>query len=288
MIDLDRGWPTDRLDLEPLVVAHAAELAPLLDDPSLHEFTGGAPLPAADLAARYARLAARRSPDGDQMWGNWVMRIRATGAAAGVMQATLPAAGPGAGPAEVSWVVARAAQGHGYAKEAARSLVTALHEAGWTVIAHIHPGHLASQQVARTAGLSPTTVVQDGETRWASPPATRRDWVIAACRAEPGAVEDYPFGDQVAVFKVVGRMFALVPLGETPASVSLKCDPDLAVDLRGRYAGITPGYHLSKRHWNTVTLDGSVPDEEVLEQLRHSHDLVVAQLTKAQRNQLGH
>jgi predicted DNA-binding protein (MmcQ/YjbR family)/RimJ/RimL family protein N-acetyltransferase len=286
VIDLDRGWPTERLDLEPLTATHAAELAPLLDDPALHEFTGGAPLSEAALAARYARLAVRRSPDGKQIWGNWVIRIRATGAAAGTVQATLPAGGPAAGPAEVAWVVVRAAQGHGYAKEAARSLVAVLRQEGWTVIAHIHPGHVASQQVARAAGLSPTTHVRDGETRWACQ-AARLDWVIAACRAERGAAEDYPFGDGVAVFKVSGRMFALVPLGEKPGSVSLKCDPELAVVLRGRYAGITPGYHLSKRHWNTVTLDGSVPDEEVLELIRHSYDLVVAKLTRAQRDQLA-
>ena len=115
---------------------------------------------------------------------------------------------------------------------------------------------------------------------------SRRDWVIAACSAKHGAVEDYPFGDEVAVFKVAGKMFALVPLGETPGSVSLKCNPDLAGALRDRYAGVTPGYHLSKRHWNTVTLDGSVPDEEVLELIDHSYDLVVARLTRAQRNQL--
>jgi RimJ/RimL family protein N-acetyltransferase len=168
VIDLDRGWPTERLDLEPLAVTHAAELAPLLDDASLHEFTGGEPLSAAALATRYARLAARRSPGGDQLWGNWVVRVRATGAAAGVVQATLPAGGPAAGPAEVAWVVVRPAQGHGYAKEAARSLVAVLQEAGWTVVAHIHPGHLASQGVARAAGLSPTTEVHDGEIRWAS------------------------------------------------------------------------------------------------------------------------
>jgi len=75
VIDLDLGWPTERLDLEPLAVTHAAELAPLLDDASLHEFTGGTPLSAAALAARFARLAVRRSPGGDQLWGNWVMRI---------------------------------------------------------------------------------------------------------------------------------------------------------------------------------------------------------------------
>jgi predicted DNA-binding protein (MmcQ/YjbR family) len=289
VIDLDRGWSTERLDLEPLAAAHAAELAPLLDDPALHEFTGGVPLPPAALAARYARLAARRSPDGEQMWGNWAIRIRATDAVAGTLQATLPAGGPAAGPAEVAWVVVRAAQGRGYAQEAARSLVAALQQAGWTVVAHIHPGHAASQRVARAAGLSPTTDVRDGETRWAGPAQslTRRDQVVAACRAEPGAAEDFPFGDEVAVFKVVGRMFALVPLGEAPGSVSLKCDPELAIVLRGRYAGITPGYHLSKRHWNTVTLDGSVPDEEVLELIHHSYDLVVAKLTKTQRDQLG-
>jgi predicted DNA-binding protein (MmcQ/YjbR family) len=115
---------------------------------------------------------------------------------------------------------------------------------------------------------------------------SRRDSVIAACMAKPGAVEDYPFGDEVAVFKVTGRMFALVPLGEEAGSVSLKCDPELARGLRGRYAGVTPGYHLSKRHWNTVALDGSVPDEEVLELIDHSYDLVVARLTRAQRDRL--
>jgi RimJ/RimL family protein N-acetyltransferase len=166
VIDLDRGWSTDRLNLEPLAVAHAAELAPLLDDTSLHEFTGGEPLSAEALAARYARLAARRSPAGDQMWGNWVMRVRATGAAAGILQTTLPAGGPAAGPAEVAWVVVRAVQGRGYAKEAAGSLVALLQQAGWTVVAYIHPGHLASQRVARAAGLSATTDVRDGEMRW--------------------------------------------------------------------------------------------------------------------------
>jgi RimJ/RimL family protein N-acetyltransferase len=171
VIDLDRGWRTERLDLEPLAVAHAAELAPLLDDAAVHEFTGGAPLGAAALAARYALLAVRRSPGGDQMWGNWVVRVRESGTAAGTVQATLPAGGPDAGPAEVAWVVAPAAQGRGYAKEAARSLVALLHAAGWTVAAHIHPGHLASQRVARAAGLSPTADVCDGEIRWVSSPA---------------------------------------------------------------------------------------------------------------------
>jgi predicted DNA-binding protein (MmcQ/YjbR family) len=115
---------------------------------------------------------------------------------------------------------------------------------------------------------------------------SQRDRVMAACGTKPGSAEDYPFGDEVAVFKVAGRMFALVPLGPAPGSVSLKCDPGLAADLRGRYAAITPGYHLNKRHWNTVALDGSVPDEEVLELVDHSYDLVLAGLTRAQRNKL--
>ena len=115
---------------------------------------------------------------------------------------------------------------------------------------------------------------------------SRRDRVIAECLARPGSTEDYPFGDEVAVFKVAGRMFALVPFGPPPGSVSLKCDPDLAVGLRARYAAITPGYHLNKRHWNTVALDGSVPDEELTELIDHSYGLVVARLTRAQRNEL--
>ncbi|HEX9355883.1 MAG TPA: MmcQ/YjbR family DNA-binding protein [Streptosporangiaceae bacterium] len=113
-----------------------------------------------------------------------------------------------------------------------------------------------------------------------------RDRVMMACGAKPGSVEDYPFGDEVAVFKVAGRMFALVSLGPAPGSVSLKCDPGLAEGLRGRYAAITPGYHLNKRHWNTVALDRSVPDKEVLDLVDHSYDLVLAGLTRTQRNKL--
>ena len=114
-----------------------------------------------------------------------------------------------------------------------------------------------------------------------------RDRVIAACGAKPGSAEDYPFGDEVAVFKVAGRMFALVSLGPPPGSISLKCDPDLAAVLRDHYGAIAPGHHLNKRHWNTVTLDGSVPDEELLELIDHSYELVVARLPRAQRNELS-
>jgi len=117
--------------------------------------------------------------------------------------------------------------------------------------------------------------------------SSQRDRVIAACGAKPGSAEDYPFGEGVAVFKVASRMFALVPLGQPPGSVSLKCDPHLAAGLRARYDAITPGYHLNKRHWNTVALDGSVPDEELLELIDHSYELVVARLTKDVRKGLA-
>jgi predicted DNA-binding protein (MmcQ/YjbR family) len=116
---------------------------------------------------------------------------------------------------------------------------------------------------------------------------SRRDRVIAECGARPGAIEDYPFGDEVAVFKAGGKMFALVSLGPPPGSVSLKCDPDLAVELRRQYPAVTAGYHLSKRHWNTVSLDDSVPDDELTEMIAHSYALVVAGLTRAQRAALG-
>lgn len=116
---------------------------------------------------------------------------------------------------------------------------------------------------------------------------SRRDRMLAECLRKSGAVEDYPFGDGVAVIKVAGRMFALVSLFDVPGDISLKCDPDLALELRDRHAAITPGYHLNKRHWNTVRMDGSVPDEEVRELIDHSYELVVSGLTAAQRKALG-
>jgi predicted DNA-binding protein (MmcQ/YjbR family) len=103
------------------------------------------------------------------------------------------------------------------------------------------------------------------------------------CLGLPGASEEFPFGDEVSVFKVSGKMFALCALDGEPLELSVKCDPELAVQLRSAYPAVTPGYHLNKRHWNTITLDGSLPDEMVADLLGDSYDLVVASLPKARR-----
>jgi predicted DNA-binding protein (MmcQ/YjbR family) len=103
--------------------------------------------------------------------------------------------------------------------------------------------------------------------------------VLARCRSLPGATEGYPFGEGALVFKVGGKMFAIVGA----SSVSLKCDPGLAVALREEYVAVTAGYHLDKRHWNTVELDGSVPSDVISDWIEDSYDLVVAALTRAQR-----
>jgi predicted DNA-binding protein (MmcQ/YjbR family) len=90
------------------------------------------------------------------------------------------------------------------------------------------------------------------------------------------------------VFKVGGKIFALAPLRARPLSVSLKCEPVLAEQLRGTYPAIRPGYHLNKRQWNTVTIDGSLPDRLVLDLIEDSYDLVVDGLPERVKAELGH
>ena len=107
------------------------------------------------------------------------------------------------------------------------------------------------------------------------------------CLEQAGAVEEFPFGPEHSVFKVAGKMFALTALERAPLEVSLKCDPELAVGLRGSYGAIRPGYHLNKRHWNTLTLDGSLPDQLVRDLIEDSYDLVVSALPRRLREQLG-
>lgn len=110
--------------------------------------------------------------------------------------------------------------------------------------------------------------------------------LAALLLSRPGAVEDYPFGPGVAVFKVAGKMFALIALDESPLQLSLKSEPIEADFLRSIYGAIRPGYHLNKQHWNTVTLDGSVPHELLVKMINSSYALVVKGLTRAQREAL--
>ncbi len=109
----------------------------------------------------------------------------------------------------------------------------------------------------------------------------------AACAALPGSQETFPFGPTTLVFKVAGKVYALTDIIADPLTLSLKCDPEHAEALRAEHDAITPGYHLSKRHWNTLTLDGRLDPALVGELLRHSYDLVVAGLTRAQRAALS-
>ena len=113
------------------------------------------------------------------------------------------------------------------------------------------------------------------------------DELCAAALAFPEATEDQPFGPGALVYKVRGKMFALIA-PESPPSISLKCNPVLATMLRETYPAVTGGYHLNKRHWNTVVVDGSVPESELREWIAHSYELVVKGLPKRDRQELGH
>ena len=107
------------------------------------------------------------------------------------------------------------------------------------------------------------------------------------CLSFPGSSETFPFGPQTSVFKVAGKMFAVSRLAESPLRVSLKCDPLLAEELREAHTAVLPGYHLNKRHWNTVILDGSLPERMVKDMVEDSYDLVVSRLPAARRRALG-
>ncbi|MFI9455575.1 MmcQ/YjbR family DNA-binding protein [Amycolatopsis sp. NPDC052450] len=106
------------------------------------------------------------------------------------------------------------------------------------------------------------------------------------CLGFPGAREEFPFGADISVFKVAGKIFALGPLKAKPLRISLKCEPDLAVRLRAEHPAIVPGYHLNKQHWNTVELDGSLTGDFVRELVEDSYDLVVAGLPKREQEKL--
>ncbi|MEV6791192.1 MmcQ/YjbR family DNA-binding protein [Streptomyces sp. NPDC051320] len=105
------------------------------------------------------------------------------------------------------------------------------------------------------------------------------------CLELNAAAEEFPFNPETSVFKVCGKVFALTQLDGDPLQISLKCDPDEAVRLRAAHEGIVPGWHLNKRHWNTVTV-GLLPDRQVRELIEDSYDLVVAGLPKGERLRL--
>lgn len=106
------------------------------------------------------------------------------------------------------------------------------------------------------------------------------------CVDKKGVTEEFPFDEDTLVFKVMGKMFALLPLKRIPSQCNLKCNPERAIELREEYDGdITPGYHMSKKHWNTLFLE-NLPPNLIIELVNHSYDLVVSGLTKKLKEQL--
>lgn len=160
-----RDISTKRLDLLPLRVEHAEQMAAVLSDPDLHAFIGGAPYTPQALRSRYERLTAG-SPDPAVSWLNWVIQLRDESRLTGTVQATISPSGHDL-VAEIAWMVGTPWQGRGIASEATRGLVDWLsRQPVQTVVAHIHPDHRASAAVATAAGLTPTDTWQDGEIRW--------------------------------------------------------------------------------------------------------------------------
>jgi predicted DNA-binding protein (MmcQ/YjbR family) len=102
-----------------------------------------------------------------------------------------------------------------------------------------------------------------------------------------GSRETFPFGPETSVFKVAEKIFALSALDAEPLSVSIKCEPLLAEQLRAQHAAITAGYHLNKRHWNTIRLDGTLTDRLIAEMIEDSYDLIVSKLSSGRRRGLG-
>lgn len=106
------------------------------------------------------------------------------------------------------------------------------------------------------------------------------------CLKKKGVTEEFPFDEETLVFKVAGKIFLLVSLDSIPLQFNVKCDPEVATDLRERYESVEPGYHMNKKHWNTVIIDGSVPDKIILEWINDSYSLVIAGLKKTDQKKL--
>lgn len=108
------------------------------------------------------------------------------------------------------------------------------------------------------------------------------------CLSKKATTEELPFGPDTLVFKVLGKMFAATGLAEEEFRCNLKCDPIYAEELRAEYPDVIPGYHMSKKHWNTVYCEREIDDSKIKELIDHSYDLVVSKLTKAQKAELAH
>jgi predicted DNA-binding protein (MmcQ/YjbR family) len=112
------------------------------------------------------------------------------------------------------------------------------------------------------------------------------DIIRELCLAKPHATEDMPFDETTLVFRVGNKMFALTDLVKRPVTVNLKCNPERAIDLREQYEAIAPGWHMNKKHWNTVGLEGDVTQELLSELINHSYDLIYKSLPKKIRTEL--
>ncbi len=106
------------------------------------------------------------------------------------------------------------------------------------------------------------------------------------CLSKPAVTKDFPFGEETICFRVAGKIFAITSFS-IPLKVNLKCDPEEAVDLRERYEEVQPGYHMNKKHWNTVDFEGRISDAELKKMTDNSYDLIVSSLTKKQRELLS-
>lgn len=106
------------------------------------------------------------------------------------------------------------------------------------------------------------------------------------CLSKKGAIEDFPFDEETLVFKVGGKMFALIPLEKIPIRINLKCDPEKAIELREQYENVEPGWHMNKKYWNTITIDENIRWSDLKEWIDHSYDQVVKGLKKSELEKL--
>ena len=106
------------------------------------------------------------------------------------------------------------------------------------------------------------------------------------CLSKKGVTEDFPFDDETLVLKVIGKMFVLISLEKIPLQLNVKCDPEEAIELREKYESVLPGYHMNKKHWNTIIIDGSVHSKEIKNWIDNSYTLVIQGLKKSDREEL--